>query len=123
MKCSPLAVIAQKNSAHHSRQIASGHAVLKFLCALLMTLSMTANVWAGKGGAGGGGTLAAPSGLTAAGISTNQIQLSWVDNSSTESGFKIEQAPTSSGPWKQIGTVSANVTAYTSGGLTAATTY
>ena len=89
MKCSPLAVIAQKNSAHHSRQIASGHAVLKFLCALLMTLSMTANVWAGKGGAGGGGTLAAPSGLTAAGISTNQIQLSWVDNSSTESGFKI----------------------------------
>jgi len=59
----------------------------------------------------------APSGLTATVISTTQINLSWTDNSSNETGFKIERNSS------QIGTVGANVKTYNNTGLTAATTY
>src|SRR5437660_1797557 len=66
---------------------------------------------------------AAPSSLSAIALSSNQIQLIWQDNSTNESSFKIERAPTSTGSWKQIATVGANVTIYTNAGLNASTTY
>ncbi len=64
-----------------------------------------------------------PSGLAALAASSSQINLSWSDNSSNESGFKVERAPASAGPWAQIGTTGANATSYADGGLSASTTY
>ncbi len=65
----------------------------------------------------------APSSLTASRVSSSQINLSWIDNASNESGFYIERASTSSGPWTQVATVGANVTSYSNTGLSCGTTY
>ena len=66
---------------------------------------------------------AAPSGLTATAISTTQINLSWTDNASNETGFKVERKTGTGGTYAQIGTVGANVTTYNDTGLTSGTTY
>ena len=66
---------------------------------------------------------AAPSGLSATTSSSSEIDLSWTDNSSDETGFKIERKTGSGGTYAQIATVSAGVTSYSSTGLTASTTY
>ena len=67
---------------------------------------------------------AAPSGLTAQAVSSSQINLAWTDNSSDETGFKIERC-TGAGcsSFAQIATVGANVTSYANTGLAAATSY
>ena len=65
----------------------------------------------------------APSSLAATAASPSQINLTWQDNSSNESGFKIERASASGGPWTQIGLVGANVTSCAHTGLTASTKY
>lgn len=65
----------------------------------------------------------APSTLTATSISASQINLAWADNSSIESGFKIERATASAGPFSQIATVAANVKTYSNTSLTAGTAY
>ena len=68
----------------------------------------------------------APSVLIATTVSTNQIRLSWTDNSNEEVGFLIERAPDNGGVpgmWTQIGTVSANVVVYSDTGLAANTRY
>ncbi|MGD1017869.1 MAG: fibronectin type III domain-containing protein [Verrucomicrobiia bacterium] len=70
--------------------------------------------------------LMAPSGLTATAISTNQINLSWTDNSSNEDGFEIDRAPDnggSPGTWAQVATVGTDVTTYSDTGLSPNTTY
>ena len=64
-----------------------------------------------------------PSNLTATPISSSQINLSWTDNSGNETGFKIERGTSSSGPFSQIATVSANVKTYQNTGLKRNTTY
>ncbi len=66
---------------------------------------------------------AAPSDLSATAASSSQIDLSWTDNSSGESGFKIERKTGSEGTYAQIATVGANLTSYGNTGLTASTTY
>ena len=71
---------------------------------------------------------AAPSNLTLQGISSSQINLAWVDNSSNESGFQIERCQgtavsCSGGSFAQIAQVGPNVTGYNNTGLSAATTY
>jgi PKD repeat protein len=50
----------------------------------------------------------APSGLTAS-ASSGTVTLKWADNSSNESGFYIEQAPTGTTSFTRIGQTSANV--------------
>ena len=65
----------------------------------------------------------APSSLSASATSSTQIDLSWTDKSSNESGFKIERKTGSGGTYSEITTVSANVTTYSNTGLSAATTY
>jgi len=65
----------------------------------------------------------APSGLKAMGVTTSRIDLSWTDNSSNESGFHIERSPNGSSSWLQVGTVGANVEAWSNTGLPLATTY
>jgi beta-lactamase superfamily II metal-dependent hydrolase/transcriptional regulator CtsR len=65
---------------------------------------------------------AAPSGLVATAVSTSQINLNWSDNSTNEDGFRIERRA-SGGSFTQIATVEAGVTAYSSTGLAANSTY
>ena len=66
---------------------------------------------------------AAPSGLTATAVSSSQINLSWVDNSSNESNFILARSTSSGGPYTDIATLGANVTSYNNTGLASATTY
>ncbi len=67
---------------------------------------------------------AAPSGLKATAASRSQINLSWTDNSSNETGFKIERCKGAScTSFAQIATVAANVTTFSNTGLTSNTTY
>ena len=66
---------------------------------------------------------AAPSGLSATAASSSEIDLSWTDNSSDETGFKIERKTGSAGTYAPIATVSAGVIFYSSTGLTASTSY
>ncbi len=65
-----------------------------------------------------------PSNLAAAAVSTSQINLTWTDNNSVETGFKIERC-TGAGcsNFAQIATTGANVTSYSNTGLTASTSY
>src|SRR5690349_15226523 len=125
MKCSQFVeVLASKCLSNRLSQKAATFSIIKFslVAALaLMTGNQASAAGGGKGGSGSGAstTPTAPSNLTASAISSNQITLNWQDNSSNESGFKIEQAPTVSGTWKQIATVSANVTNYVNKGLVA----
>jgi Fibronectin type III domain/Beta-propeller repeat len=63
----------------------------------------------------------APSGLLASAASSSQINLSWTDNSTNETGFKVERASSSAGPWTQIATTASRT--FSSTGLAASTTY
>ena len=66
---------------------------------------------------------AAPVNLAASAVSTSQINLTWTDNSSNETGFKIERKTGSGGTYAQIATTGANVTSYNDTGLSASTNY
>jgi hypothetical protein len=65
---------------------------------------------------------AAPTALLASAISSSQVNLSWSDNSSNESGFKIEYK-TGAGAYALLATVAANVSTYSHTGAAAATAY
>ncbi len=60
--------------------------------------------------------LVEPSNLSAVAVSTRQINLKWNDNSQNEDGFKIEQSVDGTN-FREIGTVGANITAFSSTGL------
>ncbi|MBN1670857.1 MAG: fibronectin type III domain-containing protein, partial [Kiritimatiellae bacterium] len=70
-----------------------------------------------------GGIPAAPSSLAAAATSSTKITLTWQDNSSNETAFKIERSSSGSSGWVQIATTGANQTTYADSGLAAASTY
>ncbi len=58
-----------------------------------------------------------PTSLTAASASSTSIELHWKDNSTRETGYKIERS-TDDKNFTQINTVTANTTSYDSGNLT-----
>jgi hypothetical protein len=65
----------------------------------------------------------APSNLQAFAVSANQINLTWVDNSSDETEFRLE-IRTASGTYQDVGTsIPANVTGAQVHGLAPSTTY
>ncbi|MGC8789623.1 MAG: stalk domain-containing protein, partial [Caldisericum sp.] len=64
----------------------------------------------------------APSNLFAISISSSQINLTWVDNSDNEDGFKIERKKTGE-TYTEIKTLPANTTSYSDTGLSSNTTY
>lgn len=64
----------------------------------------------------------APGNLSAISSSSNQIDLSWSDNSDNERGFKVERS-TDNVNWSEIGTITSNTTTYGDSGLTAETLY
>jgi hypothetical protein len=66
---------------------------------------------------------AAPTLLAATAISATQISLSWQDNSSNESGIKVERSPDGVSGWTLLTTVGANVTGYADNGVACATPY
>ncbi len=62
-----------------------------------------------------------PTDLGAVAASSEQINLNWTDNSSSETAFSIERKTT--GDFDEIATVATDVTAYTDTGLIMETTY
>jgi hypothetical protein len=70
------------------------------------------------------GAPVAPSNLTAAAASNSQINLSWIDNSSNESGFLVERCVGASCTnFAEIAETGANAITYGDTGLAANTTY
>ncbi len=65
---------------------------------------------------------AAPSNLAATPLSSSSVSLTWSDNSSNESAFRIERKP-GSGSYSIITETAAGVTSYTDNGLTGNTVY
>ncbi|AMV24585.1 Fibronectin type III domain protein [Gemmata sp. SH-PL17] len=61
--------------------------------------------------------------LPSGGAAATQLNLSWVDNSVNETGFKIERSLNGIDGWTQIDTVLAGVTTYQATGLSSSTTY
>ena len=66
---------------------------------------------------------AAPSFVTATPVSSSRMNLTWTDNSTNEAGFIVARGSSSTGPFTDIGTVSANVTTFSNTNLSASTTY
>jgi hypothetical protein len=60
---------------------------------------------------------AAPSGVTAT-VNVTSATVKWIDNSTTENGFKVERS-TDGGPFELVGTVGPNIKAFVQAGLTA----
>jgi subtilisin family serine protease len=69
------------------------------------------------------GTPDAPGGLEATAVSVSQVDLTWIDNASDESGFKIERAKLSEGIYRHIMTLGPDVESYNDVGLSESTTY
>lgn len=69
------------------------------------------------------GIPAAPSFLTTTASGFNTINLSWTDNSSNETGFKIQRAKGNSGVWVELYTTAANATSYSDSTAGAGTQY
>ncbi len=63
------------------------------------------------------------SNLAASTLGPTVIRLTWQDNSSDESGFKIQRSLTSGSGFSTVFTTNANVVAYDDTGLTSSTTY
>jgi hypothetical protein len=63
--------------------------------------------------------LVAPTGL-AASVTNRSVRLTWVDNATTEAGYRVERATVNRngtlGTWGVVATLLPNVTAYTHAG-------
>jgi uncharacterized protein (AIM24 family) len=119
-----LANVSRKDTAYYDIGLASGTTYYYRIMAYKRNETSSYSGVAGATTQSSGVTIPnAPSNLTAAAGSSSQINLSWQDNSSNETGFKIQRATSSSGPWAQIATVGANTSSYPDAGLSASTTY
>lgn len=63
-----------------------------------------------------------PTGLTGTVESTSQINLTWIDNSTNETGFKIERK-SGTGTYAVVGTTATDITTFSNTGLTPNNTY
>jgi phosphodiesterase/alkaline phosphatase D-like protein len=68
------------------------------------------------------GIPAAPSNLLATAVSTSEINLSWTNNATNQTGFLIQRS-TDGMTFAQLATVAANITSFNDTGLTANTQY
>lgn len=64
-----------------------------------------------------------PTGLSVAAASPIQLNLIWADNSTGETGFRLERKKTSAGTWQEIASLGANSTTYRDVGLEFGTIY
>jgi YD repeat-containing protein len=67
--------------------------------------------------------LCAPSNLSASAAGLAQVNLSWTDNSTNESGFKIERSSDGGNSWNEVASVGVNVTTFSDSALACETTY
>lgn len=67
--------------------------------------------------------MSGPTNLDASALSSSQIKLTWVDQNTGETGFKIERSLDGTSEWSSIGSASANATTYTDSGLQPSTLY
>jgi LmbE family N-acetylglucosaminyl deacetylase len=65
---------------------------------------------------------ATPTGLTATAVSSSQINLTWVDNATNETSYRVERSPDGVS-FSSVAALGANVTSFSNTGLTASTTY
>lgn len=65
----------------------------------------------------------APSGLMAAAVGHDRIDLEWTDTTEAETGQELERAPAADGPWLAFATIDADVTGYADRGLPAGSTW
>jgi hypothetical protein len=65
----------------------------------------------------------APTNLSATAVSSSRIDLTWDDNSGSETNYIVERSLTGTGSWSQVASLAANVTSYSDTGLNASTTY
>ena len=65
----------------------------------------------------------APSGVTAVAVGSTSIKASWVDNSASEQGFKVERSADGGATWAVVATLGANTVTWTSSSLSPSTTY
>jgi WD40 repeat protein len=74
---------------------------------------------------GSGATaLTAPSNLSAAGVSSSRVDLTWQDKSSNESGFEIHRSTSGAGgPFALLAKTGVNVTSYSNSGLKSSQQY
>ncbi len=68
-------------------------------------------------------SLNAPSSLNTSSVTSTTIDLSWTDNSSDETGFKIERKTGTNGTWALRDTVGAGIATYHDTGLSPTTQY
>ena len=68
-------------------------------------------------------TLQPPTNLTASPRSSSEVVLSWRDNSTNETGFRVQRRLDVSGAWIEIGTTAADATTYSDRGLSPSATY
>lgn len=65
----------------------------------------------------------APTGLSAYALDSTSIRLSWTDNSSDETGFRIECKPPGSSSWTEVTTTAAGTTTFDDTGLSTYLSY
>lgn len=65
----------------------------------------------------------APAALVISGITKTGLKLSWTDNSSNESGFRIERSQSAEGSFTEIAATTASVTSFNDNNLTPGSTY
>lgn len=66
---------------------------------------------------------AAPSNLAVSATTTTSVSLTWVDNSPSEQGFKVERSADGGATWSQAAQLSANTVAWTNSNLQPGTGY
>jgi hypothetical protein len=66
---------------------------------------------------------AAPSNLVGTAVSSSQINLSWTDNSTNESGFTVQRSTNNGATWTTVATVGPNVRTFNNSGLVRNTQY
>jgi len=64
----------------------------------------------------------APGNLLASALSSSQIKLTWIDNSSDETGFRLERS-LDGVTWTEFAVTNSNIISFSDTGLTTATTY
>ena len=70
-----------------------------------------------------GSTPTAASNATAAAQSVSSVRVDWTDNSSNETGFRVERRLATSQTWSTAGTVNADVVTFTDNTVSAGTAY
>ena len=66
---------------------------------------------------------AAPAGLVATPVSSTAVDLTWVDESADEIGFRVERKTGAEGVWEETASVPANTVGFSDTGLAAGTEY